>query len=174
MKILAQVECLKGSRLKYEIDHQGRLILDRVISMPFPCAYGSIPNTKAPDGDPMDVFILNLPKGVKKGTLVMVSLVGVICMTDNGVQDDKYLGVVEGTYSNIYAYHDVQKFLVDYKSGTQVEITDDLTIPNYVDLTKQIQQLQNPAKLECTHPYWIRFNEDPYKRCSKCCVVVNV
>ena len=118
MKVLAQVECLKGSKLKYEIDNQKRLVLDRVIS---------IPSTIAPDGDPMDVFILNLPKGVKRGALVMVSLAGVIRMTDNGVQDDKLLAMVEGgeDFQLITAAKAIGDFLRAYKPGVQlIEFND--------------------------------------------------
>ena len=147
MKILAQVECLKGSKLKYEIDNQKRLVLDRVISIPFPAAYGSIPSTIAPDGDPMDVFIINLPKGVKRGAFVMVRFVGIIRMTDNGVQDDKLLAMVEGgeDFQLITAAKVISDFLKAYKSGVQlIEFNDNKqTIANLEAEVEVVVKLHN-------------------------------
>ena len=59
--IEAIVEIPKGSRNKYEVDHAtGVIRLDRVLfsSVHYPADYGFIPETKAPDGDPLDVLII--------------------------------------------------------------------------------------------------------------------
>jgi hypothetical protein len=55
------VEIPKGSRNKYEMDHEtGRIRLDRMLftSTRYPLDYGFIPGTLAEDGDPLDVLIL--------------------------------------------------------------------------------------------------------------------
>ena len=58
--------------LKYEIDAQGNLRLDRILSssMSYPGNYGYIPNTLSGDGDPLD--ILANGTRIAKGEVVMV------------------------------------------------------------------------------------------------------
>ncbi|MGB6772447.1 MAG: inorganic diphosphatase, partial [Candidatus Dormiibacterota bacterium] len=51
------VEIPRGSRNKYEMDHQTQTIrLDRVLhsSVHYPTDYGFVPDTLAEDGDPLD------------------------------------------------------------------------------------------------------------------------
>ena len=55
------VEIPKGSRNKYEIDHDsGELWLDRHLftATTYPADYGFVPDTLAEDGDPLDVLVL--------------------------------------------------------------------------------------------------------------------
>jgi inorganic pyrophosphatase len=54
------VEIPKGSRNKYEYDPEiGAIKLDRFISasVVYPTDYGYMPETLAPDGDPLDVLV---------------------------------------------------------------------------------------------------------------------
>ena len=54
------VEIPKGSRNKYEFDHDENVIkLDRFLfsSMVYPTDYGFIPDTCGQDGDPLDVMV---------------------------------------------------------------------------------------------------------------------
>ena len=56
----ALIEIPLHSKNKYEIDPTtGKIKLDRVLyaSMVYPTEYGSVENTLAPDGDPLDVII---------------------------------------------------------------------------------------------------------------------
>src|SRR5262249_56523898 len=58
---VAFVEIPKGSRNKYEYDDRlGRVILDRTLfsSVVYPCDYGFLIDTLAPDGDPVDALVL--------------------------------------------------------------------------------------------------------------------
>src|SRR5215212_10097085 len=58
------VEIPKGSRNKYEMDHDsGAIWLDRHLftSMSYPADYGFIPETLAEDGDPLDIPLLRHP-----------------------------------------------------------------------------------------------------------------
>ncbi|MDH4076243.1 MAG: inorganic diphosphatase, partial [Acidimicrobiia bacterium] len=60
-KIEVVVEIPKGSRNKYEIDHDtGALWLDRHLftATTYPADYGFVPHTLAEDGDPLDVLVL--------------------------------------------------------------------------------------------------------------------
>ena len=55
------VEIPKGSRNKYEVDHEtGRIRLDRTLftSTQYPADYGFIENTLGLDGDPLDALVL--------------------------------------------------------------------------------------------------------------------
>lgn len=126
-KTLVKVEITKGSKLKYELDHHGRLVLDRIVRLPYPAAYGAIMDTQGPDGDPLDVFILNLPKGVPRDTLVKVRIIAKIEMTDGGIQDDKYLAMLERPLGTVFntanAIIRIRKFLRLYKYGTVVGAT---------------------------------------------------
>jgi len=58
----AIVECAKGSRAKYAFDVKTRAFeLKRLLpeGMSFPLDFGFVPGTVAPDGDPLDIMILN-------------------------------------------------------------------------------------------------------------------
>ena len=55
------VEIPKGSRNKYETDHEsGEIFLDRMLftATRYPADYGFIPETHADDGDPLDILAL--------------------------------------------------------------------------------------------------------------------
>jgi inorganic pyrophosphatase len=56
------VESAKGSRIKYKYDEGARRFkLSKIMpeGMIFPYDFGFFPDTKSPDGDPLDVLILN-------------------------------------------------------------------------------------------------------------------
>jgi inorganic pyrophosphatase len=55
------IEIPRGSRNKYEIDHEtGRVYLDRRLftATTYPADYGFIPDTLGGDGDPLDALVL--------------------------------------------------------------------------------------------------------------------
>ena len=61
MDVEAIVEIPRGSRNKYEMDHEtGAIWLDRMLftATQYPLDYGFIPHTLAEDGDPLDVLVL--------------------------------------------------------------------------------------------------------------------
>jgi inorganic pyrophosphatase len=74
------IDTPRGSRNKYKFDEElGLFKLSRVLpaGMSFPFDFGSIPSTRAQDGDALDVLVLNeVPLVV--GCLVLVHLIGVI------------------------------------------------------------------------------------------------
>ncbi len=95
MQFDVTIEILKGSRNKYEVDHEtGRVRLDRYLytSMGYPTDYGFIEDTLGEDGDPLDALVL-LPESVYPGMLVEVRPVGMFQMTDEAGGDDKVLCV---------------------------------------------------------------------------------
>ncbi len=92
------IEIPKGSRNKYEVDHEtGRVKLDRYLytSMGYPADYGFIENTLGEDGDPLDALVL-LPESVFPGAIVEARPVAMFQMTDEAGGDDKVLCVPAG------------------------------------------------------------------------------
>jgi inorganic pyrophosphatase len=89
------VEIPKGSRNKYEVDHEtGRVYLDRVLftSFVYPTDYGYFENTLGLDGDPVDALVL-LEYPVFPGVGVSVRPVGVFNMSDEAGIDSKVITV---------------------------------------------------------------------------------
>jgi inorganic pyrophosphatase len=108
------IEIPKGSRNKYEVDHEsGRVKLDRYLytSMGYPADYGFIENTLGEDGDPLDALVL-LPESVFPGVIVEARPVGVYRMTDEAGGDDKVLCVPAGDprWDHIQDLGDVSEF----------------------------------------------------------------
>ena len=92
------IEIPKGSRNKYEVDHDsGRVKLDRYLYTAFgyPADYGFIENTLGEDGDPLDALVL-LPESVFPGCIVEARPVAMFHMTDEAGGDDKVLCVPAG------------------------------------------------------------------------------
>ena len=89
------VEIPKGSRNKYEVDHEtGRIRLDRMLftSTAYPEDYGYIENTLGQDGDPLDALVL-LQAPTFPGCLIQCRTIGMFRMTDEAGGDDKVLCV---------------------------------------------------------------------------------
>ena len=92
------VEIPKGSKNKYEMDHDsGAIWLDRTLftSMEYPADYGFFPYTLADDGDPLDALIL-LPEPTFPGCHVRARPVGVFWMEDDAGPDAKIICVPAG------------------------------------------------------------------------------
>jgi len=92
------VEIPRGSRNKYEYDHERHIMrLDRrLFSATFyPADYGFVPDTLAEDGDPLDVLVL-LDEPTFPGCLVECRPVGVFWMTDEKGPDAKIISVACG------------------------------------------------------------------------------
>lgn len=92
------VEIPKGSRNKYEMDHQtGQIYLDRMLftATRYPADYGFIPDTLADDGDPLDALAL-VTEPTFPGCRVSIRPIGLFVMEDQGKDDHKILGVPNG------------------------------------------------------------------------------
>ncbi|MDY6050467.1 MAG: inorganic diphosphatase [Corynebacterium sp.] len=97
MSFEVTIEIPKGSRNKYEIDHEtGKVHLDRYLFTPmaYPLDYGYIEGTLGEDGDPLDALVI-LPESVFPGVIVEARVLGVFKMTDEAGGDDKLLCVVD-------------------------------------------------------------------------------
>ncbi len=95
MDVEVVVEIPKGTRNKYEADHEtGQIWLDRMLftSTRYPEDYGYVPGTLAADGDPLDALVL-LEEPTFPGCHVRARPVGVFLMSDEHGDDAKLLCV---------------------------------------------------------------------------------
>jgi inorganic pyrophosphatase len=123
------IETPKGSRVKYAYDFgTGLLKLDRALpeGMVFPFNFGFVPGTKAEDGDPVDILVLN-EEPLFPGCQVKAQLVGVILanQTEKGetVRNDRLIGLAIGkeTPTSLHSIEldkraamEIEQFFVSY------------------------------------------------------------
>ncbi|GAA2252283.1 MULTISPECIES: inorganic diphosphatase [Kitasatospora] len=108
------IEIPKGSRNKYEVDHEtGRLRLDRMLftSTRYPADYGYVEGTLGEDGDPLDALVL-LEEPTFPGCLIKCRAIGMFHMTDEAGGDDKLLCVpaTDPRWKHLGDIHDVPEF----------------------------------------------------------------
>jgi inorganic pyrophosphatase len=92
------IEIPRGSRNKYEVDHEtGRIRLDRRLftSTQYPADYGFVLDTLGEDGDPLDALVL-VEEPTFPGCLIRSRPVGMFRMTDEKGGDDKIICVPAG------------------------------------------------------------------------------
>ena len=93
------IEIPRGSRNKYEVDHESGLIrLDRTLftATQYPADYGFVPDTLGEDGDPLDAMVLVL-EPTFPGCLIRSRPIGMFRMRDEKGGDDKILCVPAAT-----------------------------------------------------------------------------
>ena len=116
MSIAVTIEIPKGSRNKYELDHEtGKIYLDRYLFTPmaYPLDYGFIDGTLGEDGDPLDALVI-LPEPVLPGVIVPARVLGVFKMTDEAGGDDKLLCVIDDPrWAHLQDIEDVSQFQRD-------------------------------------------------------------
>jgi len=128
--IRVYIEIEKGSDQKYEFNQDThKLELDRVLTPPhvYPFAYGFIPETRADDGDELDVLVISESDNIEKDTYQNVYIIGALLMADEHGDDEKILTVPESVYESgkICGIHDlpsdilvsIQSFFANYKTG---------------------------------------------------------
>lgn len=108
------IEIPKGSRNKYEVDHEtGRVRLDRVLFTGFvyPTDYGFFENTLGLDGDPVDALVL-LDYPTFPGVTISVRPVAVFNMTDDAGIDSKVICVQtkDPRWAHIQDLDDIPEF----------------------------------------------------------------
>jgi inorganic pyrophosphatase len=129
MKVEIIVEVPKGSRNKYEMDHEtGAVWLDRELftATRYPADYGFVPGTLAEDGDPLDVLVItNEP--TFPGCHMWCRPIGVLWMADEKGPDAKILGVPSWDVRVAWRdLHEVPEFLK-------------LEIHHFFDIYKQLE-----------------------------------
>jgi len=136
MEFDVTIEIPKGSRNKYEVDHEtGRIRLDRMLftSTRYPDDYGFIDGTLGEDGDPLDALVL-LEEPTFPGCQIRCRALGMFRMRDEAGGDDKVLCVPVGDQrqtwrqelTDVSDFHrlEVQHFFEVYKDlepGKSVE-----------------------------------------------------
>ncbi|MBV9190323.1 MAG: inorganic diphosphatase [Betaproteobacteria bacterium] len=95
------IDTPRGSRNKYKVDEKlGVLKLSRILpeGHAFPFDFGSIPRTRADDGDALDVMVL-LEEPTFPGCVLQVRLIGVLTGTQTEkrktIRNDRLLAVPE-------------------------------------------------------------------------------
>ena len=114
MEFDVTIEIPKGSRNKYEVDHEtGRIRLDRMLftSTAYPADYGFIENTLGQDGDPLDALVI-LQSPTFPGCLIECRAIGMFRMTDEAGGDDKVLCVpaTDPRVAHLKEIEDVSEF----------------------------------------------------------------
>lgn len=121
--IFVKIEIPSNSYLKYEFSFErNNIILDRLLSIPFPCNYGYIPNTLSDDGDPLDI-LLYFPYIIETGCEVEVRMLGVLNTEDEHGYDPKIICIpvfYNKEINNIYDIPDywkleIENFYKNYK-----------------------------------------------------------
>jgi inorganic pyrophosphatase len=95
VEIEVVIEIPKGSRNKYEADHEtGEMWLDRMLftATVYPTDYGFFPRTLGEDEDPLDAMVL-LDEPTFPGCHIRARPIGVFWMTDEKGPDAKVLTV---------------------------------------------------------------------------------
>jgi inorganic pyrophosphatase len=124
------IEIPRGSRNKYEYDHEHHVIrLDRRLftATAYPADYGFIPDTLSEDGDPLDAMVL-LDEPTFPGCWIASRPVGVFWMTDDKGPDAKILCVPA---------HDARWEHVVDLDGTPDHLTDE--IGHFFDVYKALE-----------------------------------
>lgn len=100
------IEIPQGSSIKYELDKESEAVfVDRFsyTAMFYPFNYGFVPQTKAEDGDPLDVLVLSSYQ-VFPGTVIPSRPIGMLEMEDEAGIDTKILAVPTVKVDPFYAY----------------------------------------------------------------------
>ena len=131
----ALIEIPLHSKNKYEIDPTtGKIKLDRVLyaSMVYPTEYGSVENTLAPDGDPLDILVV-CDNPSFPGCYVPARVLGYLEMTDGGKPDYKLISVLDcdPRYSNYrelnelpdFILREIRNFFENYKVLQGIDVT---------------------------------------------------
>jgi inorganic pyrophosphatase len=117
MDIEVIIEIPKGSRNKYEADHDtGDLWLDRMLftATMYPTDYGFFPRTLGEDGDPLDAMVL-LDEPTFPGCHIRARPVGVFWMSDEKGPDAKVLTVpsTDPRWAEVAEIEDLPAHLLD-------------------------------------------------------------
>src|SRR5690606_24958786 len=101
-----------------EVDKDsGAVFVDRFMgtAMHYPCNYGYVPQTLAPDGDPVDVLVVT-PFALPPGVVIACRPLGILKMEDEAGGDSKLVAVPTEKlcpmYANIKKLDDLPELLL--------------------------------------------------------------
>lgn len=108
----AIIETCKNSPHKYALNSDYGIIAFKEVlprEMCWPYDYGFVPQTLAPDGDPLDILVLS-DGGLFSGCLVQTRVLGAVRELKNGVENDRLIAVPQpspGAPKQTDAYQDI-------------------------------------------------------------------
>ncbi len=91
----AIIETPKHSCYKYDlVAEYGIIAFSHALphKLEWPYDYGFVPQTLAPDGDPIDVLLVN-KEGLFSGCLIEARIIGAIRETKDGIENDRLIAV---------------------------------------------------------------------------------
>ncbi len=94
MEYTARIEVPKGSSERYKVGQDGQLVSCGQYKLPFPANYGGILDTRAPDGQLVDIIVASR-RPLDVGALALTRVVGVMHMLDAGIPDPKVIAVLK-------------------------------------------------------------------------------
>ncbi len=116
MKKNIGVEIPKNSKVKYEIDSNGKLFVDRILfgTEVYPHNYGFIENTLDWDGDALDGLVIS-NEAFFPNSIVPTRILGAMEMIDGGETDTKLISVidVDPRFNHIKTIDDLPKHMLD-------------------------------------------------------------
>lgn len=127
------VEIPRGSRNKYEFDPElGAIRLDRFVSasVVYPTDYGFVPETLAPDGDPLDVLVC-VSEPTFPGCVIIARAVALFGMADEKGPDD-HVVCVPCEDPNWAMVHDVE----DLPAQLRAEISHFFSVYKDLDVER--------------------------------------
>lgn len=143
--IEAVVECLKGTKEKYEtVDTPdgSMLLIDRILDRRWIASYGFIPNTMQADGQELDTYILG---EVQHGERLFVMPICIIYTQDAGVTDNKLICAAPNApaYRVRNTVNKIARFIGRYKDDSIVTRISykDIDIRYELAKTKAYKQL---------------------------------
>ena len=99
--------------------------------MGYPAEYGTIEETLAPDGDPLDILIM-ATEPTYPGCIVPARIIGYLKMIDDGKEDYKIISVVDcdPRYDDVNSLEEISKFTLkeiknffeNYKTLQKIEV----------------------------------------------------
>jgi len=124
------IETPKGSRNKYSFDSEQHVFVLKAAlpaGMSFPYDFGFVPQTKADDGDPLDVLVL-MDEPAFPGCALLARVIGVIegeqITEKHAVRNDRLVAVADTAhmYANLkklkdlpkQALREIEEFFVNY------------------------------------------------------------
>jgi inorganic pyrophosphatase len=127
------IETPKGSRNKYTYDFEAKQVyLKKVLpmGMVFPFDFGSVPGTKAEDGDPLDALVL-IDEPVFPGCMVECVVIGVLEATQTKerktIRNDRLIAVMKDSlqYAHVKQIKDlgskvmeqIENFFINYNKA---------------------------------------------------------
>jgi inorganic pyrophosphatase len=163
MNLEIVVEVPKGSRNKYEMDHEtGAIWLDRELftATRYPADYGFIPETLAEDGDPLDVLVVTDEPSFP-GCHMWCRPIAVLWMADEKGRDAKILAVptwdVRMVWRDLhevpdYLKREIQHFFDIYKELEPGKKSETLTWDDREAAEHEIAQSIERHRKEHKHP----------------------